>query len=294
MKKTFVLSLILLVFSLPAAGDTIIFKDGMRIDAHDVRQKNGEVQCEIGGIVFGYPKADVLRIEKGRGGAEKTSTNVLEVHQQVTTVVPEKETATRQKDTSSPAKKPAMSGQKPVAPKKKAVFSKKETPVPKKEAAASKKKPVSAEKEKSVTAKKEAVAQKAASSPKKSTVAAKEMPVAKMKNPQGAVEPQYSSISSFREIINEDDNNPPAYIKCRRVLLVPRGLTETQIRALLLSYEKKLRAELNNRKAKYKLIVVWAYDDFGLADEGAAGWMGKISNGQKTGELSENPELVIR
>ena len=293
MKKTFVLSLILLVFSLPAAGDTIIFKDGMRIDAHDVRQKNGEVQCEIGGIVFGYPKADVLRIEKGRGGAEKTSTNVIEVHQQVTTVVPEKETATRQKDTSSPAKKPAMPGQKPVAPKKKAVFSKKETPVPKKEAAASKKKPVSAEKEKSVTAKKEAVAQKAASNLKQAAVSEKKMPAAKKKSPPGAFEPQYSSIPSFKEIINEDDNNPPAYIKRRRVLLIPRGLTETQIRDLLLSYEKKLRNELNNRKAKYKVIVVWAYDDFELADEGAAGWVGRISNGQKEGKLSDTPELKI-
>ena len=187
-----------------------------------------------------------------------------------------------------------MPGQKPVAPKKKAVFSKKETPVPEKEAAASKKKPASAEKGKSAIGKKEAVAQKPASNPKQTAVSEKKKPAAKKKNPPGAVKPQYSSIPSFKEIINEDDNNPPAYIKCRRVLLVPRGLTETQIRALLLSYEKKLRAELNNRKAKYKLIVVWAYDDFELADEGAAGWMGKISNGQKTGELSENPELVIR
>jgi hypothetical protein len=266
MKKTFFLVMILLAFSMRTAADSIIFKDGMRVDAPDVWEEDGEIKCEIGGIVFGYPKTDVLRIEKGRDGAEKTSTNVLKVHQQMTTRVSEKETANRQKDTSSPAKKPALPWQKPVNPKKKTVFSKKETPA----------------------------RQKAASNPKQAAVAAKERPVAKKKNPPGAVEPQYSSIPSFREIINEDDNNPPAYIKCRRVLLVPRGLTETQIRALLLSYEKKLRNELNNRKAKYKLIVVWAYDDFERADEGAAGWMGKISNGQKTGKLSENPELVIR
>lgn len=35
-------------------------------------------------------------------------------------------------------------------------------------------------------------------------------------------------------------------------------------------------------------------DDFEMADEGAAGWIGMIFNEQKAGELSEVPELVIR
>lgn len=252
MKKTLVLSMILLAFSVTAAADSILFKDGMRVDAPDVWVDHDEVKCKIGSIVFGYPKADVVRIEKGRSGADKAAASVLKVHKEGTRV-PEKESASRQKETAGPEKKVAKSGQKPAAFKKKAIVSKKETSAPKKESVASKK-----------------------------------------KNSPGAVAPQYSSIPSFKEIINEDDNNPPAYIKRRRVLLVPRGLAKTQIRALLLSYEKKMRNELKARKAKYKLIVVWAYDDFERADEGAAGWVGKISNGQKTGELSEAPELVFR
>jgi hypothetical protein len=294
MKKTLVLALILLAFSLPATADTIIFKDGMRVDAPDVWEENGEVKCEIGGIVFGYPKADVERIEKGRSGAKKEATSVLKVHKEAT-VVPEKESATRQKGTASPDKKPAISGKRPAAPKKKAIVVKKETSAPKKKAMVSKKETVIPKKETPLTVNMKAVPDKAASPPKKKKAAsAKEMPAPKKASPPNEAPSQYSSIPSFKEIINEDDNNPPAYIKRRRVLLVSRGLAKARIRALLLSYEKKLRNELNAQKARYKLIVVWAYDDFDRADEGAAGWVGMISNGQKTGELSETPELVIR
>ena len=129
---------------------------------------------------------------------------------------------------------------------------------------------------------------------KKTAVPAKKMPVSKKEKSPETASPQYASIPMFKEIINEDDNNPPAYIKRRRVLLVARGLAKSRIKALLLSYEKKLRNELNAQKAKYKLIVVWAYDDFEMADEGAAGWVGMISNEQKAGRLSEDPKLVIR
>ena len=259
MKKTLILSLILLAFSLPACADTIIFKDGMRVDAPHVWAENGEVRCEIGGIVFGYPKADVERIEKGRSEVKKAAATVIKVHKEVT-VVPEKKIS---------------------VPKKEAVSSKKETVVPEKEA--------------SVPKAPKAVSQKAAASPKiKKKVPSKEITAFKKKDPPKAASPQYASVPSFKVLINEDDTNPPAYIKLRRVLLVPRGLAKAQIRALLLSYEKKLRNELNAQKAKYKLIVVWAYDDFDRADEGAAGWVGMISNEQKAGKLFDNPELLIR
>lgn len=226
MKNTLVLSLILLVFSLSASADTIIFRDGMRIDAPNVWEENGEVKCEISGIVFGYPKADVVRIDKGRNGAKKE------------TVIPEREAS--------------INGETKTAP------------------------------------------QKAASNlKKKKAVTAKEILANKKAIPPQAILSQDSSIPSFKEIINEDDSNRPVYIKRRRVLLVSRGLAKAQVRALLLSYENKLRNELKAQKARYKLIVVWVYDDFSRAGEGAAGWVGMISNGQKTGELSEEPELII-
>ena len=95
-------------------------------------------------------------------------------------------------------------------------------------------------------------------------------------------------------IINEDDNHPPVYIKRRRVLLVPRGLAKAQIRTLLLSYVKKIRSELKAQKAKYKQIMIWAYDDFERADEGAGGWVGMITNDAKTGKLSDNPKLSLK
>ena len=261
MKKTLILSMILLAFSLPASADTIIFKDGMRIEAPDVWEENGEVRCEIGGIVFGYPKADVERIEKGRSTVKvkKAEAAVIKVHKEVT-VVPE---------------------EKASVPQKAAVAAKKETGIPEKDA--------------SVPKKPKAVSRKASAAPmKKKEVPAKEMPAAKKEKPPETASPQYASIPTFKEIINEDDNNPPAYIKRRRVLLVARGLAKARIKDLLLSYEKKLRNELNAQKAKYKLIVVWAYDNFEMADEGAAGWIGMISNGQKAGKLSGDPKLVIR
>lgn len=261
MKKTLILSMMLLAFSLPAAADTIIFKDGMRIEAPHVWQENEEVRCEIGGIVFGYPKADVERIEKGRSTVKvkKAGATVIKVHKEVT-VVPE---------------------EKASAPKKEEAAAKKETGIPEKEA--------------SVPKKPKAVSQKATATPmKKKAVPAKKMPASKKEKPSKTASPQYASIPMFKEIINEDDNNPPAYIKRRRVLLVARGLPKDQVKALLLSYEKKLRNELNAQKAKYKLIVVWAYDDFEMADEGAAGWIGMISNEQKSGELSDQPKLLIR
>jgi hypothetical protein len=224
----------------------------MRVDALHVWEEKAEVRCEIGGIVFGYPKADVERIEKGRSTVKvkKAEATVIKVHKEVP-VVPE---------------------EKASVPKKEAVAAKQETIIPEKEA--------------SVSKEPKEVPSRAAP--------AKKIPVPKKEKSPKAAAPQYASIPMFEEIINEDDNNPPAYIKRRRVLLVPRGLAKARIRALLLSYEKKLRNELNAQKAQYKLIVVWVYDDFDRADEGAAGWVGMISNEQRTEELADNPVVSIR
>jgi len=104
---------------------------------------------------------------------------------------------------------------------------------------------------------------------------------------------EHVSMPSFKGVINEDDSNPPVYIKLQRVLLVPRGLTRARIRMLLLSYEKKLRGELSAQQAEYKQIVVWAYDDMDRADEGAGGWVGMVSNQPATGKLSDAPQLLI-
>jgi len=53
MKKIIGLGFVLLALPLSAFADTIVFKDGMRLDATRAWEQNGEVQCEINGIVFG-------------------------------------------------------------------------------------------------------------------------------------------------------------------------------------------------------------------------------------------------
>jgi hypothetical protein len=265
MKKIFGFGFLLLALPLWASADTIVFKDGMRLDSPKVWEQNGEVQCEIGGIVFGYPKADVERIEKGGRGGRTGEASMLKVHKEVP-VAARKKAAVLRKDQAVPKKEAAMPGEKPLAPKRTAAVSKKESASPEKKTAAPKKAT--------------AIPEKAATAPEG-------------ENAKKEAAAEYAEIPSFKEIINEDDRNPPVFIKLRRVLLVSRGLAKARIKALLLSYEKKLRTELNARKARNKMIVVWVYDDFVSADEGAAGWVGMISNGHYTGRLSDDPELLV-
>jgi hypothetical protein len=257
--KKLALSLVLLAFPLMVCADIIIFKDGMQVEVPEVWEKDGEVKCKVGGIVFGYPKDEVERIEKGQIDRKKEPAPIQ--------AVPEKVTPIPKKDTASLKKKTAVSG--------------KEAPA--------------AQKEVSVPQKDKTVLKKAALAPQeKKAIPKKEEPAPKKEKAKKAVAPEHAKIPTFKVLINEDDNNPPAYIKRRRVLLVSRGLEKADIRAMLLSYEKKLRNELKAQSSEYKLIIVWAYDDFYKADEGAAGWVGKISNGQKTGKLSDNPELLVK
>ena len=288
MKKTFILALILAAFPLQAGADTIIFKDGMRIEALRVWKSNGEIKCEIGGVVFGYPKSDVARILKKPGEESKAAAHLKKAANTVT-VAGEKQPATQPKEVQNVVKKTAISRQKQTAAKKQNVVSQRVS-------SGSKMQVLPAKKEVSAFKKTAAVHLNAAPTPqRKRKLAAKQIPVFKKKFPaKKAVVSQYARIPTFEVIINEDNNNPPVYIKRGRVLLVSQGTSKAQIRALLLNYERRLRNELNARKAEYKMIEVWAYDDFDRADEGAAGWIGKISNKQKSGKLSDSPELVIK
>ncbi len=106
MKKILTLSLILLAFSWPASADTIIFRDGMRVEVSEAWEKNGEVKCKIGDIVFGYPKDEVERIERGRIGGNKATAPILKAHKEVT-VISQKEMAIQEKDTARPKKEAA-------------------------------------------------------------------------------------------------------------------------------------------------------------------------------------------
>jgi hypothetical protein len=287
MKKALIIGLILASFSLPAAADMIIFKDGMRIDAPHVWETNGEVMCEIGGIVFGYPKSDVERVVKDSSTQKKEATPVRIVGDRVIEA-PEKQDVSRSDPKPALKKIPSISQHKQAASQKKKVISKTEQAAPGKKTLPPKreiselKKPATVMLSAPPALKKEKKAsQKHISTPKKTPV-------------KKAAASQPARIPSFKMIINEDDSNPPAYIKRRRVLLVDPGLAKPQIRALLLSYEKTLRKELSAQQANYKTIIVWAYDDYKKADEGAAGWAGMITNKQKSGILSDNPELRIK
>jgi len=288
MKKILGLSVILLAFPLSAFADTIVFKDGVRVDAARVWEQNGEVQCEINGIVFGYPKADVARIEKNGSGGRTAETITLEVHEKEVTVTPEDQAAVPEKVEAAPKKEAAAPVKDVVSADEQVSVSKTETPRPQtKTALREVAKPIH-EPAETLSAKSEPPPQKEGEISEKAAA-----PISQEKKTQEAAEPEYAAIPSFEEVINEDDRNPPAYIKLQRVLLVPRGLTKASIRTLLLSYEKKLRDELNTRQARYKQIVIWVYDDFERADEGAGGWVGMISNQPATGKLSDAPELVI-
>jgi len=288
MKKILGLSFILLTFPLSAFADTIVFKDGVRVGAARVWEQDGEVQCEINGIVFGYPKTDVARIEKNGSPGEAAEMNTLEVHKEQATAGAKKQAAVAKKDQTVPEKEA-------VTPPKAAASADKPASISKTGTAGSPKKTTVLEAKPSVREPAKPLAKEPARPPQKEKEIGRKagLTMAKKKKAPEAAATESAGSLPFKVIINEDDLNPPAYIKLQRVLLVSPGLTKARIRALLLSYEKKLRDELITRKARYKKIVVWVYDDFDRADEGAAGWVGMISNEPAAGKLSDAPELLI-
>ena len=59
-------TLILICISLPttAHADTIVFKDGTKVDVTKAWEEGGEIKCVIAGVEIGYPKEEVQRVIK--------------------------------------------------------------------------------------------------------------------------------------------------------------------------------------------------------------------------------------
>jgi hypothetical protein len=59
-------ALILICISLPttAHADTIVFKDGSKIDVTKAWEEGGEIKCVIAGVEIGYAKEEVQRVIK--------------------------------------------------------------------------------------------------------------------------------------------------------------------------------------------------------------------------------------
>lgn len=59
-------ALILVCISLPTTvhADTIVFKDGTKIDVTKAWEEGGEIKCIIAGVEIGYPKEEVQRVIK--------------------------------------------------------------------------------------------------------------------------------------------------------------------------------------------------------------------------------------
>jgi len=69
MRYLFIIISLLVCTAGTVAADTIIFKDGTRIEAPKVWEEKGEIKCKIAGVVIGYPKKDVKRIIRQRQSA---------------------------------------------------------------------------------------------------------------------------------------------------------------------------------------------------------------------------------
>ena len=283
MRKTLTYALVLTGLYLPAAADTIIFKDGMRIEASRTWEGDSEIKCDINGIVIGYPKSEVKRVVKGKDadGQNAASDQIVAIETEKKAIQQPKVKAVATKKPPITDQKSEIAAKKKVVPKRKSTNPGKQTPPAPKQVTVNIKQSTDRPTAPAIQKKKKKIQSKPKSVSKKTTA-------------QKVSADEYAHIPSFKMIINEDDNNPPVYLKRRRVLLVSRGLDKDRIRALLLSYEKRLRNELNAHKARYKTIVVWAYDNYDRADEGDGGWIGMISNEQKSGKLSDNPELRIK
>jgi hypothetical protein len=70
MKELFLLLCIFAMSSSLAGADTIVLKNGNRIEAKRVWEENGEIKCDEYGGVVGFPKREVLRIERQQSDEE--------------------------------------------------------------------------------------------------------------------------------------------------------------------------------------------------------------------------------
>lgn len=69
-KGFFALLFIFLMSPSMAGADTIILKNGNRIDTDKVWEEDGEYRCNQYGGVIGFPKGAVLRVERQQGNGE--------------------------------------------------------------------------------------------------------------------------------------------------------------------------------------------------------------------------------
>jgi hypothetical protein len=70
MKGIFVGLLIFFMFPSLAVASVIVLKNGNRIEAKRVWEENGEIKCNQYGGVIGFPKREVLQIERQQGDEE--------------------------------------------------------------------------------------------------------------------------------------------------------------------------------------------------------------------------------
>ena len=75
--KRLLLTLLLLVlFPLASAADTVVLKNGMKFNSEKIWEENGEIKCYVNGLVVGFPKEDVQRIAKTPPDAVEMSPSV--------------------------------------------------------------------------------------------------------------------------------------------------------------------------------------------------------------------------
>ena len=60
-------------------ADTIIFRDGTKIDAPKVWEAGDEIKCKLAGVVIGYPKKDIKRIVRQRQSNFSRQLNASEI-----------------------------------------------------------------------------------------------------------------------------------------------------------------------------------------------------------------------
>jgi len=90
-KKLLATFLLLLLFPLFSEADTVFLKNGMKFTSDKVWEENGEIKCYLNGLVVGFPKEDVTRIDKAPSES-------VEISAPVTGDIPEYDLDARKKD----------------------------------------------------------------------------------------------------------------------------------------------------------------------------------------------------
>lgn len=64
MKPSFLSFLLALVFSAEISADTIVLKNGLRLEADRIWEETAEIKCALHGVVIGFARDKVLRVER--------------------------------------------------------------------------------------------------------------------------------------------------------------------------------------------------------------------------------------